>query len=88
MPLPTVRQLVIKNGQISFIYEDVMRPFLAIGTPVVRRASHVEPTPDGLQWTADMSPSGGPILGPVNTRAKALAAEVKWLREHNFGMNK
>ena len=32
-------------------------------------------------WTADMSPVGGPILGPFSFRYEALKAERDWLRE-------
>ena len=54
----------------------------ALGSPVITRASHVEPDQDGLWW-ADLSPVGGPSLGPYRHRSQALAAEVEWL-EDNF----
>ena len=31
------------------------------------------------QWFADMTPSGGPVLGPFPGRGAALAAELDWL---------
>ena len=31
-------------------------------------------------WQADMAKSGGPILGPFESRAEALASEREWLR--------
>ena len=43
-----------------------------------KRASHVEPTEDG-QWTADMEPMKGPVLGPFPLRRDALRAEHQWL---------
>lgn len=49
-----------------------------LGATSIRRASHVEPTPDG-DWTAAMV--GGPVLGPYPTRSEALAAEVAWLTD-------
>ena len=52
-----------------------------LGRLSIRRGSHVEPTPDG-QWTADLSPVNGPLLGPFPTRTAALNAEVRWLQEH------
>lgn len=69
------------DGTCRFIYSDV-----AVGIAreslsdriTTRRASHVEPTPEGL-WEADMSPVGGPTLGPFTERGAALAAEVQWL---------
>lgn len=68
-------------GTIEFIYHDALRPLVAAGHAHIRRASHVEPTPDG-RWTADLSPMHGPILGPYLTRAEALDAETDWLTRH------
>ncbi|MBU6435508.1 MAG: hypothetical protein KGS09_20215 [Nitrospirae bacterium] len=68
-------------GTIEFIYHDALRPLLAAGNAHIWRASHVEPTADG-QWTADLTPVQGPILGPYLTRAEALTAETDWLTEH------
>lgn len=34
------------------------------------------------QWAADMAPSGGPLLGPFDSRQSALAAEVEWLQQN------
>ena len=75
----TVRIVVTPDGTVKGVYSDALRPILQEGTATIRRASHVEPTADG-QWTADLSPSAGPVLGPFPTRAEALAAEVAWLR--------
>ena len=52
-----------------------------LGQLSIRRGSHVEPTPDG-QWTADLAPVQGPLIGPFLTRTAALNAEVSWLQEH------
>ena len=52
-----------------------------LGRLSIRRGSHVEPSPDG-QWTADLAPVQGPLLGPFPTRTAALNAEVTWLQEH------
>lgn len=52
-----------------------------IGKVFIRRGSHVEPSSDG-QWTADLHPVGGPVLGPYRFRSEALAAEVAWLRRY------
>ncbi len=51
------------------------------GSMNIQRGSHVEPTADG-QWTADLSPVAGPVLGPFTLRTAALAAERQWLEEH------
>lgn len=60
------------------IYDDLMQGLFQEGRVAIRRVSHVEPTADH-QWTADLSPVGGPVLGPFLTRAEALSAEVAWL---------
>ena len=49
-----------------------------IGDCEVARASHVESHPAG-GWTADLNPSGGPVLGPFPLRSTALTAEADWL---------
>lgn len=74
------------GATVRAIYDDAAVPlFDAIGTHrAVCRASHVEPTPDGRAWTADMQPSGGPILGPYPTRAAALDAERAWLHTNRL----
>ena len=72
------------NGELSFIYKDELRPLLDIGKADIRRVSHVEPTQDG-RWSADLSPVGGPILGPFEFRQDALEAEVEWLNQHVLG---
>lgn len=75
------------DGTVTFIHDDAMMPLAReMGSLALRRASHVEPTDDGL-WTADMGPVGGPVLHdvdgrPFTTRAAALAAERAWLEEH------
>jgi hypothetical protein len=66
------------DGGFRFVYEDALRGLLALGRATIRRASNVEPTSDG-QWTADLGPMDGPVLGPFETRAAALAAERAWL---------
>ena len=53
----------------------------SLGALVIRRGSFVEPTADG-RWTVDLSPVGGPTLGPLHHRSEALAREVSWLREY------
>ena len=64
--------------QIKAIYDDRLQFLNRIGGFEIKRASHVEPTDDG-RWTADMGPSGGPVLGPFDTRAEALEEEKQWL---------
>ena len=71
------------TGEVRFIYADDLQPLLELGSPQVRRASHVEPNKDG-RWTADMSPVCGPLIGPFTLRSEALAAEVNWLSELGY----
>jgi hypothetical protein len=74
--------LVTQKGTLKFIHDDSLKIILDQGTALVRRASHVEPSPDGKQWSADMTPVGGDVLGPFDTKKKALAAEIKWLNNN------
>ena len=70
------------DGTVTGIYDDAIAPIIhALGKPRISRASHVEPTSGG-QWTADMAPVGGPILGPFDLRAAALRAEYRWLERN------
>ena len=72
--------LIAPTGGIRCVYgEDVN--LHQLGRLSIQRGSHVEPTADG-QWTADLSPVNGPVLGPFSSRADALAAEQTWLLKH------
>jgi hypothetical protein len=74
-------QLVITpGGMVRCIYDEAINPS-SLGLPAIRRASHVEPDESG-QWRADLSPVGGPLLGPFSLRSDALAAELLWLESH------
>lgn len=68
------------EGTAFGIYGELVE-LSSLGRPVIRRASHVEPTEDG-QWLADLSPVGGPALGPFSLRSSALRAEKEWLENH------
>ncbi len=76
---------ITRDGRIQFLYTDALQPLCTIGSAIIRRASHVDPTPDG-QWIADLSPSHGPTLGPFPTRSAALTAEINWLLVHWMGL--
>ena len=77
--------IVAPNGMLRFIYDDDLASMLQdIGTLSVKRASHVEPSQDGHGWWADMSPVGGPMLGPFDTRGQALSEETGWLRAYGI----
>ncbi len=72
--------LIQPNGDARCVYDEAI-DLSQLGRPTIQRGSHVEPTPAG-QWTADLSPVNGPVLGPFPTRTAALAAEVAWLLDH------
>jgi hypothetical protein len=72
--------VVTPAGLIRCVYaEDI--DLAQLGEVDVVRASHVEPDAQG-QWWADLSPIGGPKLGPFHVRSGALAAESSWLNRH------
>jgi len=74
-------QLVISpGGAVRCIYSEAI-DLAALGSPAITRASHVEPDQQG-RWWADLSPVGGPRLGPFEWRSEALEAEASWLETH------
>jgi hypothetical protein len=64
-------------GAVSALYSEEL-DLRSLGLLAIRRASHVEPMRGGV-WTADLSPVGGPILGPFAQRSQAIAAETRWI---------
>ena len=73
-----VMEIIIEtNGAVRCLYGEAL-DLHAIGQPLIKRGSHVEPTTDG-KWTADMAPVDGPVLGPFRCRSNALNAERAWL---------
>ena len=72
--------LITPEATIRCLYDETLEP-TTLGQPQIQRGSHVEPTADG-NWTADLSPVSGPLLGPFARRSEALAAEVAWLEQH------
>lgn len=74
-------QLVIDpGGGMRCVYDEAL-PLADFGQLTIARGSHVEPNAAGL-WNADLSPVGGPLLGPLATRSEALTAERDWLEQH------
>ncbi len=76
--------IVNPNGTIKCLYDEAL-DLARIGQLTIARASHVEPTGSG-QWTADLSPANGPVLGPFRTRTEALHAERIWLERHHLNL--
>jgi len=80
--MPNTRIInVSRSGEMTFIYDDKLTGLMKHGPAKITRASHVDPTADN-KWEANMVPSRGPVLGPFDTRAEALAAEVRWINEN------
>jgi len=76
--------VIASGGDARCLYAewpDVMRLGRSLGEVRVRRGGRVEPDGRGAWW-ADLSPVGGPALGPFPTRSEAVAAEVDWLGVH------
>lgn len=72
---------LLVSSQVQAIYSDDAAEMLeSVGNVSIARASHVEPTQGG--WSADMSPVGGPVLGPFDRRGAAIDAEIAWLKEN------
>lgn len=76
--------VVSADGRLQFVYHDDLRNLLELGDGSIKRASHVEPTVDS-RWQADLSPLGGPLLAPTQTREESLRAEVAWIERHYLG---
>jgi len=75
-----MKLLVKPDGTVRAIYQEEI-DLAVLGRPTITRASHVEPTPDG-GWLADLTPVGGPVLGPFDRRSEDLEAESDWLERH------
>ena len=72
--------IIAPCGDIRCIYDEHI-DLSQLGPLQIERVSHVEPTTDA-QWTADLSPLGGPLLGPFPLRSDALRAELEWLEQN------
>ena len=72
--------VVAHDGSIKAIYAEEIE-LGVLGQPVITRASHVEPIEQG-RWITDLSPVGGPVLGPFHQRSDALKSEQLWLESN------
>jgi hypothetical protein len=75
-----MKLLVKPDGTVRAIYDESI-DLAALGRPTITRASTVEPDQDG-RWRADLTPVGGPVLGPYDRRSQTLEAEREWLERH------
>jgi len=72
--------LIDAQGGVRCLYCETV-DLAQLGRMTISRGSHVEPDAAG-KWHADLSPVGGPKLGPFGKRSEALAAEMRWLDTH------
>ena len=72
--------LVQTDGEVRCLYDECIA-LSTLGLLSISRGSRVEPDHEG-RWLLDLSPVGGPNLGPFNQRSEALQAERLWLETH------
>lgn len=72
--------VISELGTLRWIWTDDLSELASEGAASIERASHVEP--EGIQWVADLGPSGGPRLEGFAKRQDAIDAEIKWLQEN------
>ena len=81
-------KILIHNGKVLSLYKDGLSQELLKklgGTAKIKRLSHIEaPTGnlDNIEFTVDLSPSGGPLLTGFDTYEKAVDAEIAWINEN------
>ena len=62
--------VVDAGGDVRCVYGEEL-DLRELGKLQITRASHVEPDAEGYWW-AEITPSGGPVLGPFRTRTEAF----------------
>jgi len=77
-----MRLLIDPGGRVLCLYGEAI-DLPALGALTIRRASRVEPDHGG-RWWINLSPLGGPTLGPYPRRSAALAAEAAWVEAQLF----
>jgi hypothetical protein len=75
----SMQLIVSASGDMRCLYGEEI-PLAVLGSLSIVRASYVEPDGDG-KWFADLSPVGGPRLGPYEHRSRALEEERQWLQK-------
>jgi hypothetical protein len=75
--------IITPDGSAHCVYAEAI-DLHALGALTIRRASIVDPDAAG-QWRADLTPVGGPELGPFARRSGALDAEQRWLAAQWLG---
>lgn len=86
--------LLIKNGKVKALYKDGSSHQLLEklgGKAAIRRASFVEAPEtelEKIEFTVDLTPSGGPILKGFTSYEEAVTAEVSWLNQNILNPSK
>lgn len=75
-----IEVFITTAGHTRLVFDDAV-DLRGLGKFQITRGLHVEPTAEG-EWTTDLSPVDGPLLGPFPTRQAALDAERSWLNEN------
>ena len=84
-------QLVrIKGGKILVVYSDSSMGLMeSLGTPSIKRATHVEFDNELRLWVATLAEMGednfgvpGTVIAMCKTRKEAIDAEIEYLRKH------
>ena len=75
-----MKLLVKPDGTVRAIYAEEI-DLAVLGRPRSPAPATSSPTLDG-RWHADLTPVGGPVLGPFDRRSEALDAERAWLERH------
>ncbi|MDP3597222.1 MAG: hypothetical protein Q8S75_09535 [Nitrospirota bacterium] len=74
MALPQQFDLIIhRDGSVSHLHTDGLR-LTRLGPHRIRRASHIEPSPDSRQWEVRL-PQSKRLIATARTRANALTQE-------------
>lgn len=88
------QRLLIKDGKVTSLYKDGSSHQLLEklgGKANIKRASFVEAPTNELQsieFTVDLTPSGGPVITGFKSYAEAVNAEVQWLNKNTLNPTK
>ena len=83
--------LIENDGTLRFLYDYTSEKgklfsdeLIKYGTSNIERRSHINPkvTENGVKFFVDLAPSGGPELGPFETREIAIEAEIEWINNN------
>jgi len=92
--MPKGQRILIKDGKVTSLYKDGNSHQLLEklgGRENIRRASFVEAPEEelnGIEFTVDLRPSGGPVITGFKSYSEAVEAEVEWLNENTLNPSK